>query len=740
MALNLEPTAQAALDRAKQSVPKRGQLDVKLLLAALCHTTLKGRHPDLEQALPLPDVIWPEPPEKVPAAEVLQPVLQQVAEAAAPMSAAKLFAALVGSEAGRQLLKDLGIPPPVTRQPWPGRAEAIEALASYGRMLTVGEPPYKGVIEMERALASLVRTLSKMGRKTAIVIGYPGTGKSALVYEFARRLVTGHPKIPARLADLDVFELSPSFLRSGASLVGQYDERVKSLIEILRAHPKIIMFVDEIHSLFQSGIHERGPFTEANESFKAALGHGEISCIGCTTTAEYRHYIEPDGALARRFKVIKLDPPSPEAAVRILTSRRPRLEAYYAPLRVPDAMIERAVHLTEEYLPSRFQPDKAIQLIDDACAFCITSEPPAAEVTEEALWQALEDIIGHSVVRSRKLQESDVLAQLRAKILGQDEAISGIARAFVAGLGEWATTSAPRGVFFFCGPTGVGKTETAVLLAKILGGGREAMVRIDCNTLQGSAHDSGPAKAVLLGAPPTYIGYVRGQGGILSRIRDKPESIVLFDEIEKAHKGLGELLLQIIDDGRIEDVDGNVLDFRRSFIIFTTNAGCVYDTEEDMGFYVKEGSRKEAGPRVDPDAVRAGLRAVGYGEEFFGRIKHFFVFRALTTDTIGKVIEKQLASLSQTAGERGMTLEWDAALVPHLSSQWQPRFGVRHLTTILRNRLTEQLSIADAQGELNGVKRIMLRVSKAAGPEGQPHAAGMAWRELDGEALVISVS
>jgi ATP-dependent Clp protease ATP-binding subunit ClpA len=753
MKLNLEPEAQAALDLAKRAVPEGGELDADLLLAALCHATaLKDRHPKLAGTLPVPRATRRKPPDKVPVAASLQPVLQKVAKATAPVSAEGLFAALVESEPGRQCLRAHGVPPDEVAPPgrpaapvseWRAsseRAAAIEALSSFGRMLTVGEPPHKGVVEMEGALASLVRTLSKMGRKTAIVIGYPGTGKSALVYELARRLVTGHPSIPARLADLDIFELSPSFLRSGASMVGQYDERVKALIEILRANPKIVMFVDEIHSLFQSGIHERGPFTEANESFKAALGHGEISCIGCTTTVEYRHYIEPDGALARRFKVIKLDPPSAEAAVRILTSRRPRLEAYYAPLRVPDEIIKRAVQLTEDYLPSRFQPDKSIQLIDDACAFCVTRDPPATEVTEEALWQALEDIIGHSVVRSRELKEADVLAQLRAKILGQDEAISGIARAFVAGLGGWARTSAPRGVFFFCGPTGVGKTETAVLLAKILGGGREAMVRIDCNTLHASGHDAGPAIHRLLGVPPGYVGYARGQGGILSRIRDKPESIVLFDEIEKAGRGVGELLLQILDDGRVEDVDGNVLDFRRSFIVFTTNAGCVYEAHRRIGFPSEDVSAEHAGPHVNLEAVKAELRAAGYGEEFLGRVKHFFIFRGLTASAIETVIGKQLASLRESALERGLELVWDEGVVPHLSSQWQPRFGVRHLTTILRNRLSEQLSIAEAQGELKGVKEIRLRVFEAHDAADRQHLAGLASRERQGETLVISLA
>jgi len=747
MGLELDPAAQRALDLAKRSLPEGTELDARILAAALCHSgELEGRYKALADKLPPPTPLRPEVPAKVPVAKPLRPVLGHLAKRAGPVAPEQLLQAILDSEAGRALLDSVGIGPEVLTEggnrietAWRDsldRQEAIDALSSFGRMLTVGEPPHCGVVEMERTIRALIRALTKMRRRNAILLGQAGTGKSAVIYELARRLVRGDPSIPEPLRDHDIFELSPTFLRSGASMLGQYEERVKTLLEVLRAHPKIILFVDEIHSFFQSSIHQRGPFTDANESFKGALARGEIRCLGCTTPAEYRHYIEPDPPLARRFNLVRLEPPSREATLRILRARRPRMEEYYAPLRIPDAILERAVRLSDDYLTRRFQPDKAIQLLDDACAWCVTSNPRPAEVSEEALWQVLEDRIGHSLIRHERLTEEEVFDRLRRKIVGQDETLRSLARGFVASLGGWTKPSGPRGVYFFCGPTGVGKTESALRLAEILGGGKRALVEIDCNTLQGSGRDSGPAINVLLGAPPGYAGYVRGQGGALSRIRDEPESVVLFDEIEKANPGVGKVLLQILDDGRVDDTDGNPMDFRRSFIVFTTNAGCVYD-ERHIGIAREDASPE---PRVDLEAVKSELRSLGYGEEFLGRIDDFFVFRALDAPAIRIVIERQLKALGRTATERGYDLVWDPALVEHLSEVWQPRFGVRHLTTILRHRIVEQLSVADAQGELRGVQRIRLEAFEPAGGDGQERAPGAAGRERSGDVLTIRVA
>ncbi len=755
MPLKLDAGCQAAIDLAKRGLIDGAPLGADLLLSALYHADaeLKRLYPSLEPHIPSITPRREEVPARVTLAENVQPVFQSFADTGRLVTARELFTALATSPAGHDALRSLGLddaaldaldeaagdamPPPDDpgAGDWRGsdaRRSAMAALDSYGRMLTASELPQSGVVERDDTLRALVRTLSKMRRRNAIVIGPAGSGKSAIIYELSRRMVRRDAALPPRLRDMDIFELSPTFLRSGASVVGQYEERVKGLLKVLEDHPKIILFVDEIHSMFQSGVHDRGPFTDANEAFKAALGRGAITVLGCTTTGEYRRYIEPDRALERRFGVIRIEAPSAEATRRILRARRGRMEEYYAPLRIPDEVLDRAVALTEDYLVSRSQPDKSIQLLDEACAHSATTDPPAAEVSEAALMQALEDMIGHSVVRPGQLTESGVLAELERKIVGQDAALRQIANAFVAGFGGWTRRSAPRGVFLFGGPTGVGKTETALLLAGILGDASRTLIRIDCNTLQGTGHDASPAIARLLGAPPGYVGYARGQGGLLSRIRDYPESIVLFDEFEKAVSGVGKLLLQIIDDGRLEDVDGNVLDFRRAFIIFTTNAGCHYDAKQ-LGFAEAPDG---GGPTADADSVRQGLRDIGLGEEFLARITHTIIFQGLDRDAIRVIFGRLLESLRRKSEARGLGLSWSNDFVDHLTRAWQPRFGVRFATAILSTRIGEQLDLADAQGELAGVARIVLEVRPAADGSKEAHS-GHAVRRREGDALVI---
>lgn len=241
-----------------------------------------------------------------------------------------------------------------------------------------------------------------------------------------------------------------------------------------------------------------------------------------------------------------------------------------------------------------------------------------------------------------------------------------------------------------------------------------------------------------MGAPPGYLGYARGQGGLLSRIRDLPESIVLFDEFEKAGPAVGRLLLQIIDDGRVEDVDGNVLDFRRAYIIFTTNAGCSYDHRQ-MGFQKIHDEAVET-PSADMASVRQVLLAIGLGEEFLGRITRYILFKGLNRPSIQTIIEKQLNALREGAEIKGLELIWGEDVTTHLAAEWQPRFGVRFATTILRHRIGEQLDLAEAQGELKGVKQIRLEVMQLHEPASDLALTGFAARRLEGGILVISIA
>ncbi len=754
------PEANAALDLAKRAVPDGAALTAELLLAAVCHAAdLQDEAPHLAAYLPDVTPVRPDPLAEVPVDEPLRPVLGELLHQH-DVGPRALALALVQSAPARRYLASRGMPPTEIDQAitalggqpgaaWRGSAErtqVLDRLTPWGRVLTTDGVPVKGGMRMDRYLSSLQKNLMKMRRPSALIIGQPGTGKTALVYEFARLITQRDPKITPVLLDRDVFELSVSLFRAGAGIVGEYEKRVGELIRTIEEHPQIILFIDEIHSMLQSGIHESGPFTQGDQAFKQAIGRGGFSLIGATTIAEYSHYIQPDGALARRFGLLRIEPPTPEEALRILQGRAGQFRDHYAPVRISDEILARTVALSEGLLLTRFQPDKSLDVLDEACAICVTHEPPLAEVTEAVLMEAIEDETGHSVIVPGTLTAELVADRLHGAILGQDQAIQAIARGFVAGLShDWLQHDGPRRIFFFCGPTGTGKTETARRLATILGGGREAMIRVDCNTLMGGgAEDPGPIINRLLGVPRGYIGYARGEGGLLSKIREMPEAVVLFDEIEKASPHIGKLLLQILDEGKVQDVDGNLLDFRRSFIVFTTNAGCRYGQAGGipLGFGFRDPSvpdTMEAVPTVTVDAVKEELRAAGYGEEFFGRQIDFIMFEGMAKDVIEQVLHRQLDDLALTAAERGYQLTWTDDVFDHLLREWTPRVGARWVFNMLRNRVEEQLALAEAEGELTGITRIELRLLSARG-EPDLTEIGRARRQRDGDVLTVFIA
>jgi len=334
------------------------------------------------------------------------------------------------------------------------------------------------------------------------------------------------------------------------------------------------------------------------------------------------------------------------------------------------------------------------------------------------------------VIHRGELTADGLYEELSNGIEGQDRVLEELARSVVAGLGSMAAhRKGPRGVYVLGGPSGVGKTETAVRLSRVLGGGREALIRINCNMLHGSAHDRGPAQNILLGVPPGFLGYVRGNGGELSRIRDHPQSVVLFDEIEKASSTISDLLLQIIDDGQCEDAEGNLLDFRRSFILFTTNVGSTR-TAPTIGF---GGPDAASGPSTDEASLRSALRAMGFHDAFLGRMDAFFVFAPLDRPAVLRILEAALRGLGSALRETGRSLETDPDVAGVLADRWQPEFGARHLTALV-DRITREISVGEAAGELEGVSTVRITATR---PDTTPVPELRLERRLENGILII---
>ncbi len=355
----------------------------------------------------------------------------------------------------------------------------------------------------------------------------------------------------------------------------------------------------------------------------------------------------------------------------------------------------------------RNQPEKAIRLLEAACARAALEQPPAPSLTELHIVQALEGFIGPVVLPARTVSAEELFRHLREQIVGQDDGLHELSEAVVAGRADngWFMRPGPRGVFLFGGPTGVGKTETATVLARILGGGRDALVRVDCQNLQGSGSgwEANTLTWRLLGVAPGYKGHVPGcRDGLLVRVRDFPECVLLFDEFEKADATVGRLILRILDEGKAQDSEGSEIDFRRCIVVLTSNAGVTYNDPERGSIILGRSSGPVETATVTEQTVSEGLLATGLGQEFLGRVQHMILFRTLTDDNIREIIGRQLGNLRDLALARGKHLNWTTAAVDHLTRRWRthPHLGARYLTTLVRVQILDPLNVATAAGEL----------------------------------------
>ena len=621
--------------------------------------------------------------------------------------------------------------------------DSYEALSKYARNLTEAAADGKidPIIGRDEEIRRAMQVLSRRTKNNPVLIGEPGVGKTAIVEGLAQRIVNGD--VPEVLRGKRLVEVNLNSMVAGAKYRGEFEERAKQLIdEVTAKHDELVLFIDELHTIVGAGQGgEEGGLDIANV-LKPALARGELSLIGATTLNEYQKYIEKDAALERRFQPVFVPEPTVEQTIVILRGLRDKLEAHHQVTFADDAFVA-AAELADRYITNRFLPDKAIDLIDQAAArvrIGATSRPADIQELEAEIAQlkreqdyatsrkrfdeakSFEELIGEKQTQLEERSEAwerktgsetlevttssiaEVVSRLtgipvaeltqeerqkllkmeetlRERLIGQEHAVVAVSdavRLSRAGLGQ---AHRPIATFLFLGPTGVGKTELAKALAESVFGDEQAIIRIDM-----SEYMERHAVARLIGAPPGYVGYDEG-GQLTERVRRRPYSVILLDEIEKAHPDVNNVLLQVFDDGRLTDGKGRVVDFSNTIIIATSNLGAsiIMDNLE----------RPEA-ERMDDKALRDELMGVLKGHfrpEFLNRVDDIIVFHALSRDDIRAIVRIQLQRVVRTAAAQDISLTVDESLVDHLVDVgYQPEFGARELKRQIRQEVETRLA------------------------------------------------
>lgn len=554
-------------------------------------------------------------------------------------------------------------------------------LFQYGRLMTDPEraASYDPLIGREKELQRIIQILSRRTKNNPCLIGEAGVGKTALVEGVAMRIMSGD--VPEHMSRMHVFSLDLTALLSGAKYRGDFEERLRHCLSEAASGGNIILFIDELHTIVGAGAAE-GAIDAAN-ILKPQLARGEVKIIGATTTEEFRKFIEKDSALERRFQPVQIDEPDEEACFSILKGLRRTYEDYHH-VSVSDEVLRRAVSFSVRYLNDRSLPDKAIDLLDEACSRAVLrGEGAGSDVLTEdvaAVVAMRTGIPAEKISEEHRQRLLTLSAELKKKIIGHDDAIDRLCSALIrarTGLGD---SKRPVGCFMFAGPTGVGKTALAKEVACHLFDGSESFIRFDM-----SEYMEKHSVSRLIGAPPGYVGYEEG-GRLCESVRRRPCSVILFDEIEKAHPDITHLLLQIMDDGYITDSWGRKTDFTNTLIILTSNAGASELTRGTLGF----------GSSQDAVSGKQSVVRKYFSPEFLGRLDAVISFSRLSESHLQVIAFQLLTQLQKRMSELEISLEFTDDAVRRLASAPETSlYGARPMRSYLaeqvENRLAQQL-------------------------------------------------
>lgn len=627
-----------------------------------------------------------------------------------------------------------------------GGKENESMLSQFGRDLTklAKDGKIDPVIGRQKEIERVIQILSRRTKNNPCLIGEPGVGKTAIAEGLALKIVSG--EVPELLKDKKIYSLDLTGMVAGTKYRGDFEERIKKVIDEVKNAKDVILFIDEVHTLIGAGSAEGA--ADAANILKPSLARGELQIIGATTIEEYRKHIEKDAALERRFQPVMVDEPSQEEAIEILKGIKDKYEAHHK-VKITDEAIESAVKLSTRYIGDRYLPDKAIDLIDEAASRVrlrsytapsdlkeLEDKKKSVEAEKLSAVNAQEferaaalrdeerkldkeikdkkenwhDMAGKShdevtpadiadivsswtgvPVTQLSTEESDRLLhmedELHRRIVGQDEAVEAVSRAIRRGRVGLKDPKKPIGSFIFLGPTGVGKTELCKALAAAMFGDENAMIRLDM-----SEYMEKHTVSRLIGSPPGYVGYDEG-GQLTEKVRRKPYSVVLFDEIEKAHPDVFNMLLQILDDGVLTDGQGRRIDFKNCIIIMTSNVGAKLISQKQKAFGFAAGAKElEQNEKEIKDAVMGELRNT-FRPEFLNRVDDIIVFQRLTKENIKEIASRLLAVLQKRVEDMGIEVTFsDEAVSKTADAGFDDVYGARPLKRAIQSRIEDALS------------------------------------------------